>query len=106
MTVFPILIMTLRARVAQMDLVRYISGSSGTCTLSCLCDGNFFPGDLEGPTSLVVLTPGEMSLSESNDPELGLILYWFGGELGPEEGKLFLTSRRLNTITSTGICYI
>lgn len=33
-----------------------------------------------------------MSLSQSNDPELGLILDWFGGELGPDEGELFLTS--------------
>lgn len=50
------------------------------------------PGDSEGPTSLVGLTPEEMSLSQSNDPELGLILDWLGGELEPDEGELFLTS--------------
>lgn len=49
-------------------------------------------GDLECLTFLVDLTPREMSLSQSNDPELGLISDWLEGELGPDEGELFLTS--------------
>lgn len=51
-----------------------------------------FPGDSEGLTSLVSLTPEEMSLIKSNSPELSLTLDWLEGELGPDEGELFLAS--------------
>lgn len=50
-----------------------------------------FPGDSEGLTSLVSLTPEEMSLIQSNAPELSLTLDWLEGELG-RCWELFLAS--------------
>ena len=51
------------------------------------------PSDSQDSRSLIGLTAEEMSLHQLGDSDFSLLLDWFGGEIDPQEGDLFLSNQ-------------